>query len=478
MARVLLVDDEPGVLFTLKEVLEDRGHVAVLARSGAEAMGKTDGVELVITDLNMPEMDGLQLLRALKERDESMPVILLTAHGSEKVAVKAIKDGAYDYLTKPFDIDEMSAVVSRALEAHTLRVENRRFAAEKALGKRIIGDAPAMRRILDAAARVASKDITVMVRGETGSGKELIASLLHAQSRRADKPLVRFNCAAIPGELAEAELFGHTKGAFTGAVANRRGYFSQADGGTLVLDEIGELSMSVQAKLLRAIQEGEISPVGSGRVEKIDVRIVGCTNRDLAAEVKAGRFREDLYYRLAVVELLVPPLRERREDVPALVEEFSRRYGERFAVGEVRFSPALVKKLQAADWPGNVRELENAVARLVALSGGGLIEAEAFTGSLSADGNSAPGAAQSDVAAESAGGAPASAEEQAAPGGALSLREQVEAFERGVIARALGGAGGNQSEAARRLGTSRVTLIDKIKKYGLQGVGTPGGGQA
>ena len=478
MARILLVDDEPGVLFTLKEVLEDRGHTAVLARSGAEALSRTDNVELVVTDLNMPEMDGLQLLRALKERDESLPVILLTAHGSEKVAVKAMKDGAYDYCTKPFDIDEMALVVERALEAHTLRVENRRFAAEKALGRRIIGDAPAMRRILDAATRVAAKDITVLVRGETGSGKELIASLLHAQSRRADKPLVRFNCAAIPGELAEAELFGHSKGAFTGAIATRRGFFSQADGGTLVLDEVGELSPGVQAKLLRAIQEGEIQPVGSGRVEKVDVRIVASTNRDLAAEVKAGRFREDLYYRLAVVELFVPPLRERREDVPALALEFARRYGERFGAGDVRLAPSLVKKLQAADWPGNVRELENAVARLVALSGGGVIEAEAFTGSPSTDGVSlrpvlpAPPATAATAEAEAQ---VLPADEPAPPAGALSLREQVEAFERSVIARALISAGGNQSEAARRLGTSRVTLIDKIKKYGLQGVGTAAG---
>jgi two-component system response regulator AtoC len=483
MARVLLVDDEPGVLYMLKELLEDRGHTAVVARSGAEALSRTEGVELVVTDLNMPEMDGLQLLRALKERDETLPVILLTAHGSEKVAVKAMKDGAYDYCTKPFDIDEMALIVERALEAHTLRVENRRFNAEKAIGHRIIGDGPAMRRILEAARRVAAKDITVLVRGETGAGKELVASLLHHQSRRADKPLVRFNCAAIPGDLAEAELFGHVKGAFTGAIGSRLGFFAQADGGTLVLDEVGELSQGVQAKLLRAIQEGEIQPVGSGRVTKVDVRIIASTNRDLAAEVKAGRFREDLYYRLAVVELMVPPLRDRREDIPALAQEFARRYGERFGAGEVKLAPELVQKLAAAEWPGNVRELENAVARLVALSGGGVIGAESFTGSPSTDGVPLPAAPAHAPAvaapvhgqAEGVHAIPSSHEELPPPGGALSLREQVEAFERAVITRALLGAGGNQSEAARRLGTSRVTLIDKIKKYGLQGVGTSNG---
>jgi len=484
MAKLLLVDDEPGVLFTLKELLEDRGHATVLARSGEEALTKAEGVDAVVTDLSMPGMDGLSLLRTLHERDPALPIILLTAHGSEKIAVKAIRDGAYDYCTKPFDIDEMAAVVERALETHSLRVENRRLAAEKAIGRRIVGDSPAMRRILDAVARVAAKDITVLVRGETGTGKELIASLLHVQSRRAQEALVRFNCAAIPGDLAEAELFGHAKGAFTGAIATRQGYFAQANGGTLVLDEVGELTMGVQAKLLRALQEGEIQPVGSGRVEKVDVRIIACTNRDLAAEVKAGRFREDLYYRLAVVELLVPPLRERREDVSSLSQEFLRRYAERFGIDGASLTQPLLVRLSAQDWPGNVRELENTVARLLALSGGGAIGPEALDAGARAN---APGGAKSAFAApasfanppaDRAPSEPVSSpdlslgtDEQPASGGAPSLREQVEAFERGVIARALTASTGNQSEAARRLGTSRVTLIDKIKKYGLHGHG-------
>src|SRR6266481_4691178 len=225
----------------------------------------------------------------------------------------------------------------------------------------IIGDSPAMKLLLDSIARVAPKDITVLVVGETGTGKELVASLVHTQSRRAKEPLVRFNCAAIPGELAEAELFGHAQGAFTGATSARVGFFAQANGGTLVLDEVGELSAPVQAKLLRALQEGEIQPVGAGRVEKVDVRVVACTNRDLAAESRAHRFREDLYYRLAVVELIVPPLQEHREDIPALAAEFARRYGERFGMQDVRLAPELVDALQRADWPGNVRQLENSL---------------------------------------------------------------------------------------------------------------------
>src|SRR5216683_2204902 len=341
MARVLLVDDEPALLFTLSQLLKSRGLEPVLAHSAKEALAKLDGVDGVITDYSMPEMDGLQLVQAIRERDESLPVIVLTAHGSERIAVRAIKSGAYEYVTKPFDIDEVSLVLDRALEARALRVQNRRLTAERALGRAIVGDSPAMRRLLEAVNRVGPKDITVLVRGETGTGKELIASLIHAESRRAKGPLVRFNCAAIPGELAEAELFGHARGAFTGAAQARRGFFAEANGGTLVLDEVGELSGAVQAKLLRALQEGEIQPVGAGRVEKVDVRVVACTNRDLAAEARAHRFREDLYYRLAVVELMVPPLRDHREDIPPLTAEFARRYADRFGMKDVRLSPAL-----------------------------------------------------------------------------------------------------------------------------------------
>jgi DNA-binding NtrC family response regulator len=445
MAKVLVVDDEPAVLFTLKEVLAERGHEPITATNGQEALARLEGAEAVITDLTMPGMDGLALLAAIRERDPTLPVVLLTAHGSEKVAVQAMKAGAYDYATKPFDIDELIVVVERALEARALRSATRMLSAEQAIGKRIVGTSPPMRRLLDAIGRVADKDVTVLVRGETGTGKELVASLLHAESRRRHKPLVRFNCAAIPGELAEAELFGHARGAFTGAQAARRGFFAEADGGTLVLDEVGELAHGVQAKLLRAIQEGEIQPVGSGRVERVDVRLVACTNRDLAAEAKAGRFREDLYYRLAVIELVVPPLRERAGDIPALAGEMARRYGDKFGLPGARLAPELVTRLAAAPWPGNVRQLENTIARLLAMASGPEIDAAAFEGE----------------------GAPAPGPEAEAEG--LSLREQVEAFERAVIARALAAAHGNQSEAARRLGASRVTLVDKIKKYGLSG---------
>jgi two-component system response regulator AtoC len=260
--------------------------------------------------------------------------------------------------------------------------------------------------------------------------------------------LVRFNCAAIPGELAEAELFGHARGAFTGAVQAHRGFFAQADGGTLVLDEVGELPLPVQAKLLRALQDGEIQPVGAARVDRVDVRVVACTHQDLASEVRAGRFREDLYYRLAVLELVVPPLREHREDIPALAAEFARCQGERFGMQGVRLSPELVDALQRLDWPGNVRQLENAVARILALATGGEIGLEAF--------GTASAAPAPDAGAE------------APPEATLGLREQVEAVERSLIGRTMTEVGGNQSEAARRLGVSRGSLIVRLKKYGLE----------
>jgi DNA-binding NtrC family response regulator len=445
VARLLLVDDEPAMLFALKELAKRLRHEGVLARSGPEALTQLEGADAVVTDYAMPEMDGVQLLQAIRERDGSLPVILLTAQGSERIAVRAMKAGAYEYVTKPFDIEEMGVVIERALEARTLRIQNRRLTAERAIGRSIVGESLPMRRLMDAVSRVAPRDITVLIRGETGTGKELVAALLHAESKRAKGPLVRFNCAALPGELAEAELFGHARGAFTGAIQARPGFFAEANGGTLVLDEVGELPLPVQAKLLRALQEGEIQPVGAGRIERVDVRVIASTNRDLAADAQAGRFRQDLYYRLAVVDLIVPPLRDHREDIPALATEFARRYADRFGVENVRLSPALLEALQLQEWPGNVRQLENAVARLVALSSGGEIGPQALTSAPAQPGRG----------------------ENGKPHDEAALWERIEAFEREQIEHALVAAGGNQSEAARRLRVSRSAFVDRLKKYGL-----------
>jgi len=437
--RVLVVDDEAAVRFALEEALAGDDRAVTSAASAAEALPLAAGADVVLTDLVMPGEDGLALAARLRELDADLPVILLTARGSERIAVQAMKAGVHDYLTKPFGVEELRLVVARAAETRRLRRASRELALERLVGQSIVGESPAWRALMEQVRRAGRRDVTVLVRGETGTGKELIAAALHAESARRDGPLVRFNCAALPAELAEAELFGHTRGAFTGATADRRGFFSQADGGTLVLDEVGELPAGIQAALLRALQGGEIQRVG-GRIERVDVRVVACTNRDLRAEVAAGRFRQDLYYRLAVIELEVPSLRDRREDLPLLVEALRRRWIARLGLEEIRFSAGLTAALAARDWPGNVRELENAVARLLTLGEGSERGSEALP---ALGGPTVP--------------------DEAAP-----LRAQLDAFERQLLARVLAECAGNQSEAARRLGVTRTTLLDKLKRFGLR----------
>jgi two-component system response regulator AtoC len=443
MAKILVVDDESSVRFMLREVLSDRAHEVLEAESGAQAkalaaQGKLEDVELVLTDFAMPEVDGMALLSHLKQLRPELPVVLLTARGSERLAARAIQAGAFDYLPKPCELEELEACVSRALELGALRREARRASAQAGLGRPFVGKAAAFRRVIDRALQLAKRDVPVLVRGETGSGKELLATLLHSESPRSSAPLVRFNCAAIAPELAESELFGHARGAFTGASAAHRGFFNQADGGTLVLDEVGELSPQLQPKLLRALQSGEVQPVG-GSLTRVDVRVVACTHRDLHAEARAGRFREDLLYRLAVVELTMPPLRERREDIALLAEVFARSAAERFGLEGVTLAPELLSALGQRDYPGNVRELENVVTRLVALSEGGAI---------------GPAGLDAPVTGARATG---------------TFREQVESLERKLLQDSLSASQGNQSEAARRLGLSRATFLDKLKRYGLAG---------
>jgi two-component system response regulator AtoC len=453
MSRVLVIDDDASLRFTLEAVLSDAGLVVETCDGGTSGLAAFEarGADVVLTDLAMPEMDGMQVLERMRANDPSVPVLMLTAHGSERVAVAAMKAGAFDYIPKPFDPDELVLAVRRACEWRDLRLQNARLRTEAALGRAIVAESPAMQRVMDVIARVAPKDVTVLLTGESGAGKDVVASVLHAHSRRADRPLVRFNAAAIPSELAEAELFGHTKGAFTGAQAARLGYFQQAHKGTLFIDEIGELPLAIQAKVLRALQSGEVQQVG-GRPETVDVRLVAATNRDLAAEVKAGRFREDLFYRLNVVPMRVPALRERPEDVEPLVRTFVNQYAQRYGMGGVEIEPALVEALRASAWPGNVRELENTVARLLALAPDERITL-ALWRSLS------EGPPASSVPPSASGD----------PGPGHPLRARVEAFERALIAEAFEGASKNQSETARRLGVSRPALIEKLHKYGLIG---------
>jgi two-component system response regulator AtoC len=442
----MVIDDEPALQFAVAEVLEVHGMEVVSPESATDALALIDEVDVIVSDFMMPDMDGMELLEKVRKSNPGIPVILVTAHGSERLAVRALKQGAYDYLSKPFDNDELFFTVERAAETRRLRQAERERSLEHASGVRIIGRSHALMRVLDTATRVAAKDVTVLVRGETGTGKELVASLLHANSSRARGPLVVFNSAAIPAELAEAQLFGHAKGAFTGAVAAHEGYFTQADGGTLFIDEIGELPLPLQAKLLRVLQEHEVQPIGSTRVKKIDVRVVAATHRDLAEEVKAARFREDLFYRLNVIELFVPPLRERLTDIPLLAREFARKYSERYGLNYVvQLAPELVEYLERQAWPGNVRQLENTIARCVALATTKTVGLEAL---------------QTPQEVVDAGDG---ARGNVGP----SFREQVEAFERNLLTQTIRGSGGNQSETSRRLQLNRATLYDKLKKYGL-----------
>ena len=445
MPKVLVVEDDAAVRFALEDALEPLGVRVVACASFGEAEKELPSADLVLTDLVMPGVDGFGVLAASRADDPERPVVMLTAQGSESTAVRAWREGAYDYLRKPFAVEELRLVVARALEARALRESAFTSRVERASGKRIVGESPALRRALTDAKRIGARDVTVLLRGETGTGKELFASVLHAASPRRDGPCVRLNAAALTESLVESELFGHEKGAFTGAVSARVGHFQRAHGGTLVLDEIAELTPGTQAKLLRVLQEREVLPVGSQRAIPIDVRLVASTHEDLRAAVAAGRFREDLYFRVAVVEIVVPPLRERREDVPLLVETFRARYAERFDLGAVRFSKGLVEALSRRDYPGNVRELENLCASLLARAEPDVELDETALARIAKPSASAT--------------APAS--------GSGPLREQVAAFEADVVRRALAETGGNQSAAARLLAVSRMTLLEKMKRYGI-----------
>jgi len=439
-ARVLVVDDDAVGRYTLRGVLEDEGLSVEEAPDGEAALARLAESEfdLVVSDLRMPKVDGLELLRRSQALVPPPHVIMLTAHGSERHAVEAMKLGAIDYFRKPFDVDEILAVVRRSISTLKLERENEQLRGDLNLLKSLVFASPAMSRLALMVKRVAPRDVTVLITGESGTGKERVAEAIVRASRRADKPFVRFNCAALTPELAEAELFGFVRGAFTGAVRSRNGLFREANGGTLLLDEVGELDVNTQAKLLRVVQESEVRPVGEDCTYRVDVRILAATNRDLAGLVAAGRFREDLLYRLKVVSLHVAPLRERPEDIPLLAAHFLGRAAQRFGVAPIQTTPELLARLAAYAWPGNVRELENALESAVALSPDGEIDLSLLPTTA--------------------------ASSQAVP---TKFKELVAAYERGLIVSALDAAKGNQSEAARLLDMGRATLQDKLRKYGL-----------
>jgi two-component system, NtrC family, response regulator AtoC len=454
--HILVVDDDSSLRRVMKLQLEEAGYEVSLAADGDEAWNKLKDIDphLIITDLRMPTT-GLELLRRIGAGNLQITVIVVTAYGTVETAVEAMKMGAYDYVTKPIDFEALVLVVHRAMERQNLIEEVRtlRSALDQRYGfEGIVGQSKGLLRVLDQAARVSQRDATLLIQGETGTGKELVARAVHHNSRRRSKPFVAINCGAIPRDLVESELFGYVRGAFTGALANKTGRIEFANGGTLFLDEIGELPLEAQVKLLRVLQEGELPKLGANTSLKVDVRIIAATNRNLSAMVEDGTFREDLYYRLAVVPLRIPPLRERREDLPELIEALFQRARERHGLLEARLSSAVQKRLIAYHWPGNVRQLENVLERLLVLSASDLITVEDLPEEL--EFNSAATAA-----------APLRPD---LPEEGLSL----EAVERDLISRALERFSGNQTQAARYLDISRRALIYRMEKHGLTTVGT------
>jgi len=449
--RILTVDDDASLRQVMAMQLEEMGYAALSASSGAEALQwlASEPVSLVITDFRMPGMNGLELLERIRAGYPLTPVIMITAFGSIGNAVEAIKAGAFDYISKPIDFDQLAIVVRRALDHHTLlaEVEALRSMLDQKFGfESIIGRSKPLLRVLEQAARAARSQATVLIRGETGTGKELLARAIHANSPRRSKPFVTINCGAIPKELMESELFGHVRGSFTGAVAHKLGRAEAADGGTLFLDEIGELPPELQVKLLRLVQEGEIEKVGSPASRKVDVRIIAATHRNLEALIEDGQFREDLYYRISVIPLELPPLRERGEDVAELAEFFFLRCREKHGRPDLILPPALLPCFTAWHWPGNVRELENVIERLVVLAPGPEITVSDLPEHLRGPRRSA-GSLEIDI-----------------PPQGISL----EAVERHLILQALRRADWNQSQAARLLDISRKTLIYRMEKYGLR----------
>ncbi|MBI4455546.1 MAG: sigma-54-dependent Fis family transcriptional regulator [Acidobacteria bacterium] len=450
--NILLVDDDKNFLRVLTYHIQEFGFHASPASSARQALEclKGEKVDLVITDLKMPEMDGMQLLTEVQKCDREVPVIVLTAHGSIDKAVEAIKKGAVDFLTKPFEKEEMRQSIANALKMADLMEENRNLSQivrEKFHFEGIIGSSKEFQEVLETAEQLSNVDTTVLIQGETGTGKELLARAIHFNSKRQGRPLVVVNCGAIPADLMEAELFGYKKGAFTGAVSDKKGKFETADSGTLFLDEVGELPLNMQVKLLRVLQEGEIDIVGDPRPHPVDVRILAASNKDLSVLVQEKFFREDLYYRLSVAPLWLPPLRKRREDIPLLLHHFLEKFNRKFGK-DLRFEQGAIHLLQDYLWPGNVRELENIVQRLVVFDKAGIVREEDLPQQFRQ-----PVCSAGKVVLR-------------LPEGGISMGE----MERDLLRMALVQHNWNQTRAAQYLGITRNTLIYRMQKYNLKPV--------
>jgi two-component system response regulator AtoC len=454
--HVLVVDDEEDIRHMLELLLHKEGFEVTTAADGKEALSvlRSDDhplPDITLTDIRLPNLDGFELLDRIEAHDIDTTVIVMTAFGSREMAVDAIKQGAYDYIDKPFNNDEIILTLLKAKERLDLERENRQLRQQAGLdAPDIVGESDALQDVLETARKVAGYDSTVLITGESGTGKELVARAIHRHSPRADESWVAVNCGAIPGDLLESELFGHTQGAFTDASQDKQGLFQQADGGTLFLDEIAELPTNLQVKLLRALQEGEVRPVGANEPVSVDVRVLAASLHDLESRVDAGDFREDLYYRLNVIQLHLPPLRERPEDIPALAEHFIAKFNDTLDVGLERIEPDAMDAMLSYTWPGNVRELENTIERAAVLADGDTVELDALPDPV----QQAEETLQSVIDDDD-----------------LSIKRATARLEETLIRRALERTDGNRTHAADLLDISHRTLLYKLKDYDLQEVG-------
>ncbi|MCP3166537.1 sigma-54-dependent transcriptional regulator [Myxococcus qinghaiensis] len=461
MAKVLVIDDEANLRKVLAAMLRRDGFDVTVAENGEQGLAEfnKNGADIIVTDLVMPKVGGMEVLSTIRAANPDVPVIIITAHGTVDSAVDAIKAGAFDYITKPFDQTELSAVVAKAAKTN----ESARRSVRPDLKARaaIIGESPQMQDVYKVIDKVADTPSTVLITGESGTGKELIATALHGASSRRDKPFIKINCAAIPATLLESELFGYERGAFTGAVTSKPGRFELADEGTLFLDEIGEIPVEMQVKLLRALQEGEFERVGGIKTTRVDVRLVAATNRDLQAEIEAGRFRKDLYYRLAVVPLTLPPLRERRSDILMLARHFVDKYNRRLNKKIEGIADEALALLQNYSWPGNIRELENLIERALLFADGPLITAKDLPDPVRQGAGVQPGPSSSTPTPS-----------MDVPTGEVGLKDIVRMkaaeLERDLIVKKLDETGGNVTRAARLLQISRKSLQTKMKEFGLR----------
>jgi two-component system nitrogen regulation response regulator NtrX len=464
--RILVIDDEAAIRDSLRMILEYEGYGFTGAASGQDgiALVQRDRPDLVLLDIKMPGMDGMDVLRRLRALDEGLPVVMISGHGTTSTAVEAIKSGALDFLDKPLSSERVILTLQNALKQQELRQENRALKLAMEAKYEIVGESQALRSVLESVKRAAPTNATVMLLGESGVGKELVARTIHRNSPRAGQRFIQVNCAAIPEELIESELFGHEKGSFTGATEKQVGKFEQADRGTIFLDEVADMSAKTQAKVLRVLQEQEVERLGSARTIKVDVRVIAATNKNLEEMIQRGEFREDLYFRLNVIPILVPPLRERRSDIPLLVQHFARRMSDEHNMKPKRFDPRAMEALQRYRWRGNIRELRNTVERVLIMTPGDVVRIEDLPQDVRGDVSVMAQAEPATVAAAVASGP----QPQAPSVSAGTLREFKDAAERAFLVQKLRENNWNISKTAEVIDTPRSNLYKKLEQYGIK----------